>query len=133
MRNKLAIFAAAIGVFISSAAIADDSSAVTGAAGGAVTGALVGGPVGAAVGGVVGLAVGATIDPPPERVVTYVRELPAPESRVIIEHEVVVGDPIPETVVFTAIPNEPTYAYAFVNGRRMLVDLQTNTVVHITE
>lgn len=54
------------------------SSTVNGAAGGAVTGAIVGGPVGAAVGGVAGAVAGTVIDPPPERVVTCVREAPVP-------------------------------------------------------
>ncbi len=51
---------------------------VTGAAGGAVTGAIVGGPVGAAIGGAVGLVAGAVIAPPPQQVVTYVRQQPVP-------------------------------------------------------
>src|SRR3954451_21915751 len=70
---KLIVGAAAAAALMSGVAFAQ-SSTVNGAAGGAVTGAIVGGPVGAAVGGVAGAIVGTVIDPPPEKVVTYVRE-----------------------------------------------------------
>ena len=79
MRTKLIVSAAAFGLLASSAFA--QSSTVTGAAGGAVTGAVVGGPVGAAVGGVTGAIVGSAIDPPPEKVVTYVQEQPPASHR----------------------------------------------------
>jgi hypothetical protein len=133
MKNKVIILAALIGGVFATAATAADNAVVTGAAGGAVTGAIVGGPVGAAVGGVVGMTVGALSDPPPERVVTYVREQPAPERYVVVERPVVVGERVPDTVVLTPVPDAPSYAYAFVNDRRVLVDPQTNTIVQIYE
>ena len=55
-----------------------------------MTGAVVGGPVGAAVRGVVGAIAGTAIDPPPERVVTYVQQAPVPTERVVVQR-------IPET------------------------------------
>ena len=133
MKYRTAILAAVFGGLLSTSAIADDKSAVTGAAGGAVTGAIVGGPVGAAVGGIIGLTVGAAVPPPPERVVTYVREQPAPVNRVVVEREVVVGQRIPDTVVVTSIPENPAYGYAFVNDRRVLVDPQTGNVIEILD
>jgi hypothetical protein len=104
---------------------------VTGAAGGAVTGAVVGGPVGAAVGGVVGAIAGTAIDPPPREVVTYVEQQPAPMTTVTVEQPIVVGKPVPETVVLTPVPSNTQYAYTVVNNQRVIVDPQTHTVVQI--
>lgn len=112
-------------------AAAQDST-VTGAAGGAVTGAVVGGPIGAAVGGVVGAIAGTAIDPPPQKVVTYVREV-QPAEPVMIEQPIAVGQPIPQTVVLTPIPEAPQYSYAFVNQQRVIVDPNTYTVVQVIQ
>lgn len=131
MRNKVIVLIAVIVGALSTNAIAAENAVVTGAAGGAVTGAIVGGPVGAAVGGVVGMTIGAISDPPPQRVVTYVREQPAPDRYVVVEHPIAVGERIPDTVVLTPVPDAPPYAYAFVNDHRVLVDLHTNTIVQI--
>lgn len=108
-------------------------STVKGAAGGAVTGAIVGGPVGAAVGGVAGAIVGTAIDPPPQRVVTYVREAPAPTERVVVEERVVVGEPLPQTIVVQQIPDNPNYGYAVVNDRRVIIEPSTRRVVQVIE
>lgn len=105
---------------------------VSGAAGGAVTGAIVGGPIGAAVGGIAGAALGTAIDPPPREVVTYVREQPV-AAPVVVERKVVVGEPLPETVVLTPVPQHREYSYAIVNDQRVIVDPRTHTVVQIIE
>jgi len=89
MNARVIVGAAAAAALLSGVAFAQ-SSTVNGAAGGAVTGAIVGGPVGAAVGGVAGAVVGTAIDPPPEKVVTYVREAPAPSAKVVVKEKVVV-------------------------------------------
>ncbi|NEK39699.1 hypothetical protein GR253_37370, partial [Rhizobium leguminosarum] len=86
MISKLIVGAATAAILMSGVAFAQ-SSTVNGAAGGAVTGAIVGGPVGAAVGGVAGAVVGTVIDPPPQKVVTYVREVPAPSARVVVKEK----------------------------------------------
>lgn len=117
---------------VSATAWAQEST-VTGAASGAVTGAIVGGPVGAAVGGVVGAVAGTAIDPPPQRVVTYVRELPAPADTITIEQPIVVGKPIPRQVVLTPVPEAPQYSYAVVNQQRVIVDPNTYTVVQVIQ
>ncbi|OHV79059.1 DUF1236 domain-containing protein [Rhizobium sp. LCM 4573] len=117
---------------LASGALAQEST-VTGAAGGAVTGAIVGGPVGAAVGGIVGAAAGTVIDPPPREVITYVEQQPAPSASVVVEQPIVVGKPIPETVVLTPVPDHADYAYAVVNDQRVIVDPRTHTVVQIIE
>jgi hypothetical protein len=129
--NLLASVAIAAGLFTSPALADDNDGAVTGAAGGAVTGAVVGGPVGAAVGGVVGAIAGTALNPPPQKVVTYVEQQPVPTDTVVVEEQVVVGKPLPKTVVLTPIPEDPTYAYAVVNKQRVIVDPSTYTVVQV--
>lgn len=129
--RKFVLIAAAAGL-TATGAIAQEST-VSGAAGGAVTGAIVGGPIGAAVGGIVGAAAGTAIDPPPERVITYVREQPVPAQPVVVEREVVVGQPLPQTVVLTPVPEAPEYAYTYVNERRVIVDPNTYTVVQVID
>lgn len=131
MKTRILIATALLAGLSSTAAFAQDS-AVTGAAGGAVTGAIVGGPVGAAVGGAVGLVAGAAIDPPPERVVTYVQEQPVAQS-VVVEQPVAVGKPIPKTVVLTPVPEDERYAYTVVNERRVIVNPQNYTVVRVLD
>jgi hypothetical protein len=131
MKTKILILSAAAFGMMSTAALAEDG-AITGAAGGAVTGAIVGGPVGAAVGGVVGLAAGAALDPPPQRVVTYVEQQPLQQS-VVIEQPLVVGKPIPRDVVLMPVPEDNRYAYAVVNNQRVIVDPRTHTVVRIMQ
>jgi hypothetical protein len=132
MKIRYLASVAIVAVMFSSPVIADDNDgAVTGAAGGAVTGAVVGGPVGAAVGGVVGAIAGTALNPPPQKVVTYVEQQPMPADTVVVEEQVVVGKPLPKTVVLTPIPEDPTYAYAVVNKQRVIVDPSTYTVVQV--
>jgi hypothetical protein len=131
--NKIILASCALfAVSIASGANAQQST-VNGAAGGAVTGAVVGGPVGAAVGGVVGAVAGTAIDPPPSEVVTYVQEQPAPTTAVTVEQPIVVGKPVPQTVVLTPVPSNNHYAYAVVNNQRVIVDPHTHTVVQVVE
>lgn len=130
MRNIVIVGAAIAALGFAGTAAADEASTVTGAAGGAVTGAIVGGPVGAAVGGVAGAIVGTAIDPPPDRVVTYVQEQPVSGS-IVVEQPVVVGKAVPNTVILTPVPEDPRYAYTIVNEQRVIVDPQTHTVVQV--
>lgn len=129
--KRLLVSALVLGALATGAAAQD--STVNGAAGGAVTGAIVGGPVGAAVGGVVGAIAGTAIDPPPQKVVTYVQQQPVPADTVTIEQPVVVGKPIPRQVVLTPVPEAPQYAYAVVNQQRVIVDPNTYTVVQVIQ
>ncbi len=128
--RKIMIAGAAIAALGFAGAAAADDGAVTGAAGGAVTGAIVGGPVGAAVGGVAGAIVGTALDPPPDHVVTFVQDQPLSGS-VVIEQPVVVGKPVPSTVLLTPVPEDPRYAYTIVNDHRVIVDPETHTVVQV--
>lgn len=107
------------------------------AAAGAAAGGAVAGPVGAAAGAIVGGTVGAASDaatavfgPPPPPVVTYVEREDVPS--VTIEHDVVVGEPLPETVVLHPVPKY-RYEYAIVNHQRVIVEPETRKVVKIVE
>ena len=130
MKNLLLVTTVLVG--FAGAAHAQNGT-VTGAAGGAVTGAVVGGPVGAVVGGAVGAIAGTAIDPPPARVVQYVEQQPMPTKRISIEQDVIVGKPLPREVVLTPVAEDPTYAYAVVNERRVIVDPKTYTVVQVIQ
>lgn len=131
--NKKLITAAAASLGLLAGAAYAQSSTVNGAAGGAVTGAIVGGPVGAAVGGVTGAIVGTAIDPPPRKVVTYVQEQPMPSDTVVVRERVVVGQPLPETVVVTPVPDNPKYAYAVVNHERVIVEPSSRKVIQVID
>jgi hypothetical protein len=131
--NKKLITAAAASLGLLAGAAYAQSSTVSGAAGGAVTGAIVGGPVGAAVGGVTGAIVGTAIDPPPRKVVTYVQEQPMPSDTVVVRERVVVGQPLPETVVVTPVPDNPKYAYAVVNHERVIVEPSSRKVIQVID
>lgn len=130
--KKVLLLTAATGLMAGSA-FAQTSGTVNGAAGGAVTGAIVGGPVGAAVGGVAGAIVGTAIDPPPQRVVTYVQEQPAPPTAVVVHEPVVVGHALPPDVVVTPIPESPEYAYVIVGEQRVIVEPQSRKIVQIID
>ncbi len=128
---NIKVVGVATGILLASTSAFAQSSTVNGAAGGAVTGAIVGGPAGAAVGGVAGAAIGAAIDPPPQKVVTYVRQAPAPTTRVVVKEKVVVGQSLPETVVVTPVPDDPKYAYAIVNDQRVIVEPSSRKVIQV--
>ncbi len=132
MKTKMLALGAIVLGSIVSPVLAQEGT-MTGAAGGAVTGAIVGGPVGAAVGGVVGAIAGTAIDPPPPTVVTYVRQQPVPVEPVVVEQRIAVGQPLPQQVVLTPIPEDPTYAYAYVNNQRVIVDPETYVVVGVVQ
>jgi hypothetical protein len=128
---NITVVGIAAGILLASTSAFAQSSTVTGAVGGAATGAIVGGPVGAAVGGIVGGVAGSVIDPPPQQVVTYVQQAPAPTTRVVVKEKVVVGQPLPETVVVTPIPDDPKYAYAIVNDQRVIVEPSSRKVIQV--
>jgi hypothetical protein len=131
MKLRLVTLTAVAATLMAGSAFAQ-SSTVNGAAGGAVTGAIVGGPVGAAVGGVAGAIVGTAIDPPPQEVITYVQQAPAPE-RVVVQEKVAVGVTLPETVVVTPVPDDPKYAYAVVNDSRVIVEPSSRKVIQVIQ
>jgi hypothetical protein len=125
------IFAASLlaGSFALAPGAFAQEGAVSGAAGGAVTGAVVGGPVGAVVGGVAGAAVGTILDPPPSEVRTVVVQQTTPS--VVYQQPVVVGQPLPTTVVLYPVPGYENYYYTVVNNERVIVDPQSRTVLQV--
>jgi hypothetical protein len=105
-------------------------STIGGAAAGAAAGAVVGGPPGAVIGGAIGGTIGMAAEPPAE-VRSYVVRERAPSVR--IDQEVVVGEPLPPTVVLRTIPQHNEYRYAIVNEKRVIVEPSTRRVVQIIE
>jgi hypothetical protein len=130
--KKLLIVTAAFGLVATGAFAQQGNGAATGMLGGAATGAIVGGPIGAGVGAIVGAVAGSAIDPPPREVVSYVQEQPIQQSAVV-QQQVVVGKPVPETVVLTPIPSNPKYAYTVVNQQRVIVEPETRRVVQVIQ
>lgn len=130
--RKLMLGAAAFVVAIGASAAVAQEGTVSGAAGGAVTGAIVGGPVGAAVGGVAGAALGTILSPPSSEVRQVIVEQPAPPS-VVYDGQIVVGEPLPDTVIVQPVPGYQTYSYAVVNERRVVVDPNTRQVIEVLD
>ena len=52
---------------------------------------------------------------------------------VTVEKDVVVGDPLPPTVIVHTVPHHTRYAYAIVNHERVIVDPRTRTVIKIVK
>jgi len=129
MKNRLAMTLMAASLVASSAAFAQ-STTEQGARDGARTGGEVGGPIGAMVGGTVGAAVGAAVEIP-NALITSVRRADTPS--VVVRERVVVGEPLPPTVVLRTVPEYPNYRYAVVNDQRVIVDPRTRRIVHIIE
>jgi Protein of unknown function (DUF1236) len=128
MKTRLAISLAAVSLLASSAAFAQSTTA-EGAANGARAGGEVGGPVGAMVGGTVGAAVGAGLEIPN----AVLGGIPRDEPSVVVRERVVVGEPLPPTVVLHPVPNYTEYRYAVVNDRRVIVEPRTRRVVKIID
>jgi hypothetical protein len=129
MRKTLFAIVAIPSITLAGGALAlctNPAGTVGGAAAGAGVGAVIGGPPGAAIGGVVGGAIGSQALPP--TACTYVVEQPV--EPVVIESRVVVGEPLPPTVVLHEIP-ETHYVFAHVNEHRVLVDPETRVVVEV--
>lgn len=90
-----------------------------------------GGPVGAVVGGAAGAVLGDVSEDaltPATR--TYVMEHKT--ESVVIDGDVVVGTPIPETVQIQTIP-DAQYGYVYVDERPVLVEPESRQIVHIYE
>jgi len=127
MNNRLAVSLIAASLLTSGAAFAQSTTG-RGAAEGAAAGGEVGGPVGAIVGGTVGAAVGAAVEIP-NAVITSI-----PRDRsVVVRERVVVGEPLPDTVVVRPVPSHTEYNYAVVNDRRLIVEPRTRRVVRIID
>jgi hypothetical protein len=80
------------------------------------------------VGGTVGAAVGAGLEIPNAVLGGISRD-----NSVVIQERVVVGEPLPPTVVLRPVPNYTEYRYAVVNDRRVIVEPRTRRVVKIID
>lgn len=67
----------------------------------------------------------------PGDVRTYVLEQQAPS--VVYEGDVIVGEPIPDTVELHSIHGHGDYAYVVLNDRRVIVNPQTRAVIQVLE
>lgn len=128
MKFRLAVSLIAASLLTSGAAFAQSTTA-RGAADGAAAGGQVGGPVGAMVGGTVGAAVGAGLEIPN----AVFSAVPRGEPSVTIRERVVVGEPLPDTVVLRPVPSHTEYRYAVVNDRRVIVEPRTRRIVKIID
>ena len=128
MKFRLAVSLITVSLLTSGAAFAQSTTA-QGAADGAAAGAQVGGPVGAMVGGTVGAAVGAGLEIPN----AVFSAVPRGEPSVTIRERVIVGEPLPETVVLRPVPSHTEYRYAVVNDRRVIVEPRTRRIVKIID
>jgi hypothetical protein len=127
MNNRFVVTLIAASLLTSGAAFAQSTTG-RGAAEGAARGGEVGGPVGAIVGGTVGAAVGAAVEIPN----AVINSIPRDRS-VVVRERVVVGEPLPETVVLRPVPRYKEYRYAVVNDRRVIVEPRTRRVVRIID
>ena len=67
----------------------------------------------------------------PGEVRTYVMEQQTPS--VVYEGEIVVGQPLPETVEIHTIPDQPDFGYAIVNEKRVVINPKTRGVVEVVQ
>ncbi|KRB57064.1 hypothetical protein ASE04_28600 [Rhizobium sp. Root708] len=67
----------------------------------------------------------------PDQVITFVQKAPAPKERVVVQEKVVVGQPLPDTIVVTPVPDQAGYAYAIVNDERVIVEPSTRKVIQV--
>jgi outer membrane lipoprotein SlyB len=101
-------------------AYADDRpvGAVGGAVGGAAVGTVVGGPVGTVVGAGIGALVGSSLPSQPS------------QPSVVYQQPVVVGETLPETNTYYAVPQCADYQYIVLNNQRVIVD-QHHRIVRV--
>jgi hypothetical protein len=128
MNKRLAVSVLAASLLASGGAFAQ-STTVEGAENGAAAGGQVLGPVGAAVGGTVGAAVGAGLEIPN----AVFSSIPRDEPSVTVRERVVVGEPLPDTVVLRTVPSHTEYRYAIVNDRRVIVEPRTRKVIKVID
>ncbi len=79
-------------------------------------GTVVGGPVGTVVGAGVGALVGSSLPSQPS---------------VVYQQPVVVGQTLPTSCTFYAVPQYPDYEYIILNNQRVVVDRRTHRVVRV--
>ena len=68
----------------------------------------------------------------PDEVDTYVSEQPFDDT-VVYEDDVVVGEPLPDSVVIREVPEHDDYGYVVMNNRRVVVEPKTRRVIKVYE
>lgn len=71
----------------------------------------------------------ATVVEVPAEVRTYVTRSEMPS--VVLEGPVTVGTALPETVTYEIVPDHRDYAYAIINGQRVVIDPKTRSVIEV--
>ena len=112
----LAVIAATCVVPVAAAYADGPVGTVGGAVGGAAVGTVVGGPVGTVVGAGIGALVGSSLPPQPS---------------VVYQQPVVVGQALPNSYTYYAVPQYPDYEYIVLNNQRVIVDRRTHRVVRV--
>ncbi len=51
----------------------------------------------------------------------------------VYDGQIVVGQPLPDTVIVQPVPGYQTYSYAVVNNRHVVVDPHTRTIVEVLD
>ncbi|MCA6125415.1 DUF1236 domain-containing protein [Bradyrhizobium sp. WSM 1704] len=128
MNKRLAASLVAASLLASGSAFAQSTTAA-GAANGARAGGDIAGPVGEIVGGTVGAAVGAGLEIPN----AVIGAIPRDQPSVMVRERVVVGEPLPDTVVLHPVPRYSEYRYAVVNDRRVIVEPRTRRVIKVID
>lgn len=55
------------------------------------------------------------------------------DAGVTFQGDIVVGQPLPDTVMFVDVPDDPDVAFVYVNKKRVLVDRKNRTVIKVYE
>ena len=66
----------------------------------------------------------------PDEVDHYVLEQPYDDA-VTVQEDIVVGQPLPETVIVRPVPRYDDYGYAVVNQRRVIVEPRTRRIIRV--
>ncbi len=82
---------------------------------------------------VAGPVEGAAIDPPPPGVTEYVELQPFPQRPLVLQEQISVGKPVPETVFLNTVPADRRYGFAVVNEKRVIADVKSRTVVQVVK
>ncbi|RVP64639.1 DUF1236 domain-containing protein [Sinorhizobium meliloti] len=85
------------------------------------------------VAAVAGPVEGAEIDPPPPGVTEYVELQPFPQRPLVLQEQISVGKPVPETVFLNTVPADRRYGFAVVNEKRVIADVKSRTVVQVVK
>jgi hypothetical protein len=73
------------------------------------------------------------IDPPPPGVTEYVELQPFPQRPLVLQEQISVGKPVPETVFLNTVPADRRYGFAVVNEKRVIADVKSRTVVQVVK